>query len=85
MPPPAKKLGLSNQTFYRWRKEYGGLKVKRSQKRRDLQKENAQLRRAVADLPVEKLCGAPSSSISGSIAFHEASRPQGACQCPSLV
>ena len=42
------------QTFYRWRKEYGGLQVEQAKKLKELQKENAQLRRAVADLTVEK-------------------------------
>jgi len=42
------------QTFYRWRKEYGGLQVEQARKLKELQKENAQLRRAIADLTVEK-------------------------------
>jgi len=42
------------QTFYRWRKEYGGLQIEQARKLKELQKENAQLRRAIADLTVEK-------------------------------
>ena len=45
---------VDKQTFYRWRKEYGGLKLEQAKKLKELQKENAQLRRAVADLTVEK-------------------------------
>jgi transposase-like protein len=50
----AKKLGITEQTYYRWRKEYGGLQIEQAKKLKDLQRENAQLRRAVADLTVEK-------------------------------
>jgi transposase-like protein len=46
--------GITAQTFYRWRKEYGGLQVEQAKKMKELQKENAQLRRAIADLTVEK-------------------------------
>jgi len=45
---------LTEQTFYRWRKEYGGLKLEQARKLKELQKENTQLRRAVADLTLEK-------------------------------
>ena len=50
----AREAGITDQTFYRWRKEYGGLKLEQAKKLKDLQKENAQLRRAVADLTLEK-------------------------------
>jgi putative transposase len=50
----AKEAGITDQTFYRWRKEYGGLQVEQAKKFKDLQRENAQLRRAIADLTVEK-------------------------------
>ncbi len=49
-----KEAGITEQTFYRWRKEYGGLKVEQARKLKDLQRENTQLRRAVADLTLEK-------------------------------
>ena len=49
-----KEAGITDQTFYRWRKEYGGLQIEQAKKLKDLQRENAQLRRAVADLTVEK-------------------------------
>ena len=54
VPAACKEGGINNQTFYRWRKEYGGLQVDQAKKMKDLQKENTQLRRAVADLTVEK-------------------------------
>jgi len=50
----AKDAGITDHTFYRWRKEYGGLQTEQARKLKDLLKENAQLRRAVADLTVEK-------------------------------
>jgi transposase-like protein len=54
VPVACREGGITDQTFYRWRKEYGGLQVEQAKKMRDLQKENVQLRRAVADLTVEK-------------------------------
>lgn len=49
-----KEAGITEQTFYRWRKEYGGLKLEQARMLKDLQKQNAQLRRAVAELTLEK-------------------------------
>lgn len=54
MPLACKEAGITAQTFYRSRKEYGGLQLEQARRLKDLQKENAQLRRAVADLTVEK-------------------------------
>ena len=54
VPMACKEAGIVEQTFYRWRKEYGGLQVEQAKKLKELQRENAQLRRAVADLTVEK-------------------------------
>ena len=54
VPTACKEAGINSQTFYRWRKEYGGLQVEQAKKMKDLQKENAQLRRAIAELTLEK-------------------------------
>jgi len=54
VPLACKEAGIVDQTFYRWRREYGGLQVEQAKKLKELQRENAQLRRAVADLTVEK-------------------------------
>ena len=43
-------LGISEQSYYRWRKEYGGLKIDQARKMKGLEKENARLKRIVADL-----------------------------------
>ena len=48
-------LGISEQTYYRWRKEYGGLKVEQARRFKVLERENIRLRRAVADLTLDKL------------------------------
>ena len=50
-----KQLGVSDQTYYRWRKIYGGMKVAQAKRLKELEAENARLKRAVADLTVEKL------------------------------
>jgi len=50
-----RQIGVSEQTYYRWRKEYGGLKVGQARRLKDLEAENARLRRAVAELTLDKL------------------------------
>jgi transposase-like protein len=50
-----RNLGIAEQTFYRWRREYGGLKVEQAKRLKALEQENARLRRAVADLTLDKL------------------------------
>jgi putative transposase len=54
VPAACKDAGITAQTFYRWRKEYGGLQVEQAKKMKELQKENTQLRRAIAELTLEK-------------------------------
>ena len=49
-----KKLGVSEQTFYRWRKEYGGMRIDQAKRMKELEAENTRLKRAVADLTVDK-------------------------------
>ena len=48
-------IGISEQSYYRWRREYGGLKVDQARRLKELERENTRLRRAVADLTLEKL------------------------------
>ena len=50
-----KRLGIAEQTYYRWRKTYGGMKVDQAKRLKELETENARLKRAVADLTVDKL------------------------------
>ena len=54
-PPQAcKEAGIHAQTYYRWRKEYGGLKVEQAKRLKELERENARLKRLVAELSLEK-------------------------------
>lgn len=48
----SKRLEIAEQTYYRWRKEYGGMQVAQAKRLKQLEGENARLRRAVADLTV---------------------------------
>lgn len=48
-------LGITEQTYYRWRNEYGGLKVDQAKRLKELERENSRLKRAVAELTVDKL------------------------------
>ena len=45
----ARKLGVSEQTYYRWRREYGGMKVDQAKRLKELERENSQLKKIVAD------------------------------------
>jgi len=49
------RIGVSEQSYYRWRKEYGGLKMDQARRLKELVRENSRLKRAVADLTLEKL------------------------------
>ena len=55
VPEVVKALGIYEVTYYRWRKEYGGLQVSQAKRLKDLERENARLRRAVSDLTLDKL------------------------------
>ena len=50
-----RSLGVSEQSYYRWRKEYGGLKTDQAKRLKDLEKENARLRKAVSNLTLDAL------------------------------
>ena len=50
-----KHLAVTDQTYYRWRKTYGGMKVDQAKRLKDLEAENARLKRAVAELTIDKL------------------------------
>ena len=49
----SRKIGVTEQTYYRWRKEYGGLRIKQAKKLKNLEKENARLKKLVADLSLD--------------------------------
>lgn len=48
------KIGVSEQTFHRWRNQYGGLKANEAKRLKELEKENTRLKKAVADLTLDK-------------------------------
>ena len=50
-----RELGISEQTYYRWRKEFGGMGMDQARQLKELQKENARLKQAVANLTLDKL------------------------------
>lgn len=49
----ARAIGVTEQSYYRWRKEYGGLQIDQAKRMKDLEKENQRLRRAVSDLTLD--------------------------------
>ena len=48
-----RKLGISEQTYYRWRKEYGGMRVDQAKRLKELEQENSRLKKLVADLSLD--------------------------------
>ncbi len=48
-----KKIGVSDFTYYRWRKEYGGMRVEQAHRLKELEQENSRLKRLVADLSLD--------------------------------
>ena len=53
-PQACKEAVITQQTYYRWRKEYGGLKLDQAKRMKELERENAKLKRLVAELSLEK-------------------------------
>jgi putative transposase len=51
----SRDIGITEQTYYRWRKEYGGMKTVQVRKLKDLERENGRLKKAVAKLTLDKL------------------------------
>ena len=50
-----RQIGVTEYTYYRWRKEYGGLQTNQIKRIKDLEQENARLRKAVSDLTLDKM------------------------------
>ena len=55
VPEVVKELGIHEVTYYRWRKQYGGMRVNQMQRLKELEKENSHLRKAVSDLTLDKM------------------------------
>ena len=49
----SRKLGVTEQTYYRWRKEYGGMRVEQAKRLQELELENSRLKRLVADITLD--------------------------------
>ena len=75
-----RQIGVSEVTFYRWRQEYGGLKIDQVKRLKDLELENSRLRKPVSDLTLDKL-------ILTEAAKEETSKPRASSRlhrsCPS--
>jgi putative transposase len=54
VPQAVRKLGVTQQTYYRWRKSYGGMKVDQARRLKELEAENARLKKLVAELSLDK-------------------------------
>jgi len=50
----ARQIGIAEQTYYRWRKEYGGMDKSQARRLKDLERENTRLKKLVADLALDK-------------------------------
>jgi transposase-like protein len=50
-----RQISISEQTYYRWRKQYGGLKISQARRMKDIKRENTRLKQAVADLTLDKV------------------------------
>jgi transposase len=55
VPEVTKSIGIHEITYYRWRKEFGGMRVSQAKRLKELEKENARLRKAVSDLSLDKV------------------------------
>ncbi|MDP6496108.1 MAG: transposase, partial [Dehalococcoidia bacterium] len=49
----SRKIGVTEQTYYRWRREYGGMRVEQAKRLKEVEKENARLKKLVADLSLD--------------------------------
>jgi transposase-like protein len=49
----SRKIGVTEQTYYRWRKEYGGMRVEQAKRLKELEKENSRLKKLVADITLD--------------------------------
>ena len=50
----SRQQSISEQAYYRWRKQYGGMKISQAKRMKDLERENARIKKAVADLMLDK-------------------------------
>ena len=63
----SRELGISEQTYYRWRQEFGGMKVDQARRFKELEKENARLKRAVAKVKSRVVCKSERKLLDASV------------------
>lgn len=54
IPEVCRRLGISDKTYYRWKKEYGGMRMDQAKRLKELEKQNAQLKRLLAEAELDK-------------------------------
>ena len=59
----SRQIGVSEQTLYRWRKEYGGMRVDQARRMKELEAENTRLKKLVADLSLDKMILVEASKV----------------------
>jgi putative transposase len=59
----SRQIGVTEQTLYRWRKEYGGMRIDQARRLKDLEAENTRLKNLVADLSLDKMILAEASKV----------------------
>ena len=59
----SRQIGVAEQTLYRWRKEYGGMRVDQARRMKDLEAENVRLKKLVADLSLDKMILVEASKV----------------------
>ena len=59
----SRQIGVTEQTLYRWRKEYGGMRVDQARRLKDLEAENTRLKKLVADLSLDKMILTEASKV----------------------
>jgi len=86
-----KKIGVTEQTYYRWKKQYGGLRIDQAKRLKDLEKENSRLKRLLADAELDKAILRPSSgsALPGRTGNSNPPKPSGATRaraasCPLM-
>lgn len=60
----SRQIGVTEQTLYRWRKEYGGMRIDQARRLKDLEAENARLKKLVADLSLDKMILSEAGKVS---------------------
>jgi transposase-like protein len=72
----SRKIGVTQQTYYRWRKEYGGLRIEQAKRLKSLEKENTRLKKLVADLSLDnailkEVVGETSKPVQETQSYHK--------------